>query len=100
MKAAAAEAPAAPKYPEATPGRDIVTDMLHSCAKCPNPAAALMAFDYERAEVWIEELVDAPDPGQGYALCGPCADKMTPPLAWRLSDRRNTSRLFAPLEVA
>lgn len=74
--------------------------MLQTCVRCPNPAAALMAFDYGAAEVWIEDLDAAPTPGQGYVLCGPCGDRMTPPLGWRLSDRRNTTRLFAPLEVA
>ncbi len=74
--------------------------MLHRCVRCPGPGAAIMAFDYAGAEVWIEDLDSAPDPGRGYILCGPCADRMTPPLGWRLSDRRNATRLFAPLEVA
>jgi len=58
-----------------------------------------MAFDYGDAEVWIEDLTQVPDPGQGYVLCGPCGDRMTPPLGWRLSDRRNTTQLFAPIDV-
>ena len=79
---------------------DIVVAMLHTCTRCSGPAAAVMAFDYAAAEVWIEDLLAEPIPGQGYVLCGPCGDRMTPPLGWRLSDRRNTVRLFAPLEVA
>ena len=74
--------------------------MLHLCVRCTGPAAAIMSFDYGEAEVWIEDLIEAPAPGEGYILCAPCGDKMTPPLGWRLSDRRNPTRLFAPLEVA
>lgn len=59
-----------------------------------------MAFDYGEADVWITDLVEAPEPGRGYPMCAPCADRMTPPIGWRLSDRRTATRLFAPLEVA
>ena len=79
--------------------RNNVITMLHTCVRCTGPAAAVMTFDYGQAEVWIDDLTDAPDPGQGYVLCGACGDRMTPPLGWRLSDRRNTTRLFSPLEV-
>ena len=74
--------------------------MVHSCVRCPSTPVAFMAFDYDAAEVWIDDAASAPERGHGYFLCGPCADKMTPPLSWRLSDRRYTTRLFAPAEVA
>jgi len=59
-----------------------------------------MAFDYSAAEVWLEDLLVAPRAGEGYAMCAQCADKLTPPLGWRLADRRSVLPLFAPLEVA
>ncbi len=73
---------------------------MTNCVRCAAPGAALMAFDYPAAEVWLEDLRVAPKPGQGYPMCAQCADKLTPPLGWRLADRRSVTPLFAPLEVA
>ncbi len=58
-----------------------------------------MAFDYAAAEVWIDDLTDVRMKG-GYQLCAGHADRLTPPLGWRLADRRTSPRLFVPLEVA
>jgi len=58
-----------------------------------------MAFDYTAAEVWIDDITTAPG-GRGYLLCAKHADRLTPPLGWKLADRRTATRLFVPLEVA
>ena len=74
--------------------------VMTPCIRCTAPGAAIMAFDYAAAEVWLEDLRQAPKLGEGYAICAMHADKLTPPLGWRLADRRSVTRLFAPLEVA
>lgn len=66
------------------------------CIRCPKPAASGMTFDYDTRSVWIEELDGTPEPGQIYALCHGHADRISPPLGWTLTDRRNVTRLFAP----
>lgn len=58
-----------------------------------------MSYDYEAKAVFLEDLVDL-DPGAGYPLCAPHADRLTPPIGWNLTDQRTAVRLFVPLEVA
>ena len=72
--------------------------MMFSCVRCQAPAAALMTFDYEERSVWLSELDSKGERGGGYALCTSHADRMTPPLGWTLTDRRNVTRLFATRE--
>jgi hypothetical protein len=56
-----------------------------------------MTYHYAERAVWLFEL-DSPDPsGTGYAFCTSHADRMSPPLGWTLTDRRNVTRLFAPV---
>jgi hypothetical protein len=55
-----------------------------------------MTFDYKERAVWLVELDAPPDQGAGYCLCTGHADRLTPPLGWTLTDRRNVTRLFAP----
>ena len=62
-----------------------------------------MTFDYDERAVWLQELETNPKDSKGYALCTEHADRMSPPLGWTLTDRRNVTRLFtpeAPSEVA
>ena len=60
-----------------------------------------MSFAYDDGVVWLDDLVASPTPGAEYALCEAHADKMTPPVGWKLVDRRRELRpLFASLEVA
>jgi hypothetical protein len=58
-----------------------------------------MTFFYDESAVWLDDLVDAVQ-HSGYALCADHADRMTPPMGWTLTDRRNVTRLFAPVNVA
>lgn len=69
---------------------------MFTCVRCSTPAAALMTFDYNERAVWLEELEPETESGRGYSLCTVHADRMTPPLAWTLTDRRNVTRLFTP----
>lgn len=55
-----------------------------------------MTFDYSDRAVWLEELEADPTDVGGYAFCTDHADRMSPPLGWTLTDRRNVTRLFAP----
>ena len=74
--------------------------MLVSCVRCSAPASALMTFDYDTRAVWLLEFDVAPERGGGYAFCTSHADRMTPPLGWTLTDRRNVTRLFATRDEA
>ena len=55
-----------------------------------------MTFDYGERAVWLDELEPDTERGRGYSLCTDHADRMTPPLSWTLTDRRNVTRLFTP----
>jgi hypothetical protein len=69
--------------------------MLVSCVRCSAPSATLMTFDYDAKSVWLLEFDSEPELGAGYAFCTSHADRLTPPLGWTLTDRRNVTRLFA-----
>lgn len=66
------------------------------CVRCPRPAAAVMTFDYQERAVALLEFDIPPDQGAGYSLCTMHADRLTPPMGWTLTDRRNVTRLFSP----
>ncbi|HJR88155.1 MAG TPA: DUF3499 family protein [Acidimicrobiia bacterium] len=72
--------------------------MFPSCLRCSAPAAAMMLYSYSDQHMWIEELAASEIPS--YALCFDHASRLSPPRGWKLTDRRNVARLFAPLEVA
>ncbi len=55
-----------------------------------------MTFRYSDRAVWLLELDKRPDDGDGYSLCTSHADRLTPPLGWTLTDRRNVTGLFSP----
>lgn len=55
-----------------------------------------MTFNYIDRAVWLEELLPDGSEGRGYAFCIEHADRLTPPLGWTLTDRRNVTRLFTP----
>lgn len=75
--------------------------MIHHCVRCGAPAAIKMAFAYGARLIWLEDLTQPIVPGLGYAMCEAHADRLTPPLGWRLLDKRRPNRpLFAALEVA
>lgn len=60
-----------------------------------------MAFAYDARLIWLEDLTQPIVPGLGYAMCESHADRLTPPVGWKLLDRRRPARpLFAALEVA
>lgn len=69
---------------------------MFSCVRCSAPATAHMTFDYTERAVWLEELEPETEPGRGYSLCADHAERLTPPLGWTLTDRRNVTRLFTP----
>ena len=69
---------------------------MMTCVRCSTLAAAVMSFDYEERSVSLVEFDVPPDLGAGYALCTMHADRMSPPLGWTLTDRRNVTRLFSP----
>jgi hypothetical protein len=80
-----------------------VPPMVQSCVRCPAPAAVVMTFDYDERAVWLIDFEELVDHDHGYPLCGNHGDRITPPLGWTLTDRRNVTRLFsptAPSEVA
>ena len=59
-----------------------------------------MTFDYDTRAVWLLEFDANPEQRGAYAFCTTHADRMTPPLGWTLTDRRNVTRLFATRDEA
>jgi hypothetical protein len=74
--------------------------MIQTCARCGGPGAAVMSFSYDDRAVWLVDLIAPVAPNEGYPLCVDHSNRMTPPLGWTLTDHRNATQLFAPLEVA
>ncbi|MFP3915106.1 MAG: DUF3499 family protein [Actinomycetota bacterium] len=72
--------------------------MVFRCARCGNPAATFMSFDYAERAVWLEDLSSRTSE-PGHALCVDHADRLTPPMGWTLTDRRSVTPLFA-IDVA
>ncbi|HLU53280.1 MAG TPA: DUF3499 family protein [Acidimicrobiia bacterium] len=68
--------------------------MVSRCARCGNPAATFMSYDYAERAVWLEDLTNA-TAESGHPLCVDHADRLTPPLGWTLTDRRSVTPLFA-----
>ncbi len=73
--------------------------MTVSCSRCGSPANSVMSFNYGDSAIWLDDLVDPPQPYR-YSLCADHSDRMTPPHGWTLTDRRTVTRLFAPVHVA
>jgi hypothetical protein len=57
------------------------------CARpgCGAPAAAALTFQYSTRTVWILDQGDDP---ASIDLCGPHADRTSPPRGWTSHDRR------------
>lgn len=64
--------------------------MVRPCAKlrCRSRASATVTLRYEDREVVVGELAPEPDPTL-VDLCGEHADRLTPPLGWRITDTRS-----------
>ncbi len=58
-----------------------------SRAACNDPAISTLVFSYEEQVARLVELLDEAEP-QAYDLCGPHADRTSPPRGWELSDTR------------
>lgn len=63
---------------------------MRTCAKlrCRARARATVLLRYEDREVVIGELAPEPDPSL-VDLCAEHADRLTPPLGWRINDVRS-----------
>ncbi|MDQ3981921.1 MAG: DUF3499 family protein [Actinomycetota bacterium] len=69
---------------------------MNPCAKpgCPNPGAAVLAYDYsDRRAVIDDPPADEISP-HIYVLCTRCAERLTPPRGWVLDDARGAPPLF------
>jgi hypothetical protein len=62
---------------------------MRQCAKmrCEERAVATVALRYAERVVWIRDLIPQRDPNL-LDLCLDHADRLTPPLRWRLLDER------------
>lgn len=71
------------------------------CRSCGTPAAAVMSFSYETAEIFLSDIAPPENPA-GTPLCTRHADSRTPPVGWTLVDHRRTGdrHLFIPVENA
>jgi hypothetical protein len=70
------------------------------CRSCGTPAAAAMSFNYDGAEIWLDDLSAPPQADGRIELCSRHADTRTAPIGWTITDRRRASdrHLFIPLE--
>lgn len=59
-----------------------------------------MTFRYTDRAVWLLELDKRPEHGDGYPFCTMHADRLTPPVGWTLTDRRNVTGLFSATSSA
>ena len=73
--------------------------VIEICVRCGAAAGAVMSFNYLQRAIWMDDLSDQA-PAPSYALCSTHADQLGPPRGWTLADRRQSIRLFAPLDVA
>ncbi|MBA2338341.1 MAG: DUF3499 family protein [Acidimicrobiia bacterium] len=61
---------------------------MKRCAKCPDPAGALMWFSYRERTAWLRDLDASFDRFVDYPLCRTHGDRFAPPSGWRLNDDR------------
>lgn len=75
--------------PAAPTGGGTTATTLRRCARpgCADVATATLAFRYEGSQAWLTPLADDRSPAT-YDLCGPCADRTSPPRGWELVDER------------
>lgn len=67
-----------------------------SCSKpgCENLGAAVLGYDYaSRRALLLDTGPGRPSPHL-YALCSPCAERLSPPRGWVLEDCRSKPSLF------
>lgn len=69
------------------------------CQSCGTPAAAVLSFDYDGRQVWLDDISSTEDQGPVVALCSSHSDSRTVPVGWDLIDRRraNDRHLFIPV---
>lgn len=98
--------PTSPAVPErvSAPGRGRIPAIARaagrSCSRpgCDTPAAATLVFSYAEQVARVVELLDGREP-QAYDLCGPHADRTTPPRGWQLADTRPPRAEGRPRDV-
>lgn len=61
---------------------------------CARPATAVLAYDYAARKAILEDPPEGELSPHVYAVCTICADKLTPPNGWKLSDDRAIPPLF------
>jgi hypothetical protein len=73
----------------ASPGSLSCPAMKRACVRpgCDRPAVATMSYDYAGRSVWISAIDDEPNP-HTYGLCSPCAERLSAPRGWTLTDSR------------
>lgn len=84
---------------------------MNLCSKpgCPNPGAAVLAYDYAERRALLDDPPDGEVSPHCYVLCTRCSERLTPPRGWVLDDARSAPPLFldrtddrrepAPVEV-
>ncbi len=64
--------------------------MTRQCSRtgCAEPATTTLAYQYARAQVWLDDLTPERDPHR-YDLCERHTGTLSVPNGWRLEDRRS-----------
>lgn len=79
-----------------SPRPPTVPSMKTFCSKCSSLAAVVMAYDYSERRVWLDDMDSEFVSVHGYPMCDRHASRLTPPVAWTLTDRRNLVRPLFP----
>jgi hypothetical protein len=72
------------------------------CSKpgCQGAAAAVLSYDYSSRLAVLDDPRDQMVDPHLYVLCASCADRLSPPRGWDLTDRRAEPPLFLPRDPA
>ena len=76
--------------------------LITLCRSCGTPAAAVLSFNYDDRQVWLDDISSSDDQASLGALCTAHTDSRTVPVGWELIDRRRSSdrHLFIPTEAS
>ena len=64
--------------------------MQRQCSRtgCAEAATVTLTYQYDRAQVWLDDLTDEREP-HAYDLCERHSARLSVPNGWRLEDRRH-----------
>ena len=69
---------------------------MSQCSKpgCTRQSAVVLAYDYGARKVLLHDLPPGTLSPHVYAMCDPCAERLTPPRGWYVEDLRTGPPLY------